>query len=653
MFSGPDSVPPQGLLLVPADTVLRERVERVAASLGLSLVEAPGDAEVVLLDVGAPGAEEALGAALGARRAKDVLALVQLPSDAPLLPGVDDVVSVEALERELPLRLSLARARREGRVEAHQRQRDLELLLELMADYAEMLDGEALLHRVTRRLAEALDIRRASLVVLDGQAGVVVAASDDPSVRGRRIELARYPEIQEVVRTGRPVLVQDAPSHPLLEGVKAEVVAQDIQSIAALPLAVHGKVLGVLLVRAGSRRGAFRPREMDFLLTVAHATAVALRNANLLESVRGQTEAERTARIAAEERAALLARYAAFFAHVHEGMAILDEKACLLSLNAAGARMLDVRPHEVLGRHVNAVCRPADEELLVGLVWAASRGESTQVVDVEVRTARDRLLTLSLSASPLPGGSGVAIFSFRDVTLQRRLAQELRQTKDFLERLIDSSVDAIIASDMRGRVILFNKGAEAICGWPASEALAGLSVEHLYPAGVAREVMRRLRAPEEGGVGRLAVCRQEILTRSGERVPVNMTAAILYEGGREAATMGIFSDLRDRVRLERKLSDAQSRLEQGEKNAVIVALAGTAAHELNQPLTSVMGYAELLLRRLPKEDASHRSVDIIYREAERMAEIVRKIGKITRYETKAYIGQAQIVDLDKASSHEE
>ena len=129
--------------------------------------------------------------------------------------------------------------------------------------------------------------------------------------------------------------------------------------------------------------------------------------------------------------------------------------------------------------------------------------------------------------------------------------------------------------------------------------------------------------------------------------------SILYEGEREVATVGIFTDLRDRMQLERKLSDAETRLEESEKNAVIVALAGTAAHELNQPLTSVMGYAELLKRRLKEADPAWRPVDIIHREAERMAEIVRKIGRITRYETKPYIGTQQILDLDKASSHEE
>ena len=77
------------------------------------------------------------------------------------------------------------------------------------------------------------------------------------------------------------------------------------------------------------------------------------------------------------------------------------------------------------------------------------------------------------------------------------------------------------------------------------------------------------------------------------------------------------------------------------------------SHKLNQPLTSVMGYAELLRRKLKEADPSFRPVDIIYREAERMAEIVRKIGKITKYETKPYVGDAQILDLNRAASHED
>ena len=129
---------------------------------------------------------------------------------------------------------------------------------------------------------------------------------------------------------------------------------------------------------------------------------------------------------------------------------------------------------------------------------------------------------------------------------------------------------------------------------------------------------------------------------------MNMTGSILYEGSREVATVGILRDLRDRVQLERKLSDATLRLERSERSAEMIALAGTAAHELNQPLTSVLGYAELLKRKLREDDYAWAKVDIIHKEAERMKEIVRKIGRITRFETKAYVGEARILDLELA-----
>ena len=81
-------------------------------------------------------------------------------------------------------------------------------------------------------------------------------------------------------------------------------------------------------------------------------------------------------------------------------------------------------------------------------------------------------------------------------------------------------------------------------------------------------------------------------------------------------------------------------------------LAGTAAHELNQPLTSVLGFAELLQRRGGGDDGTREALAAILREAERMAGIVRKIGRITRYETKEYVGNRRIVDLERSSPAE-
>jgi signal transduction histidine kinase len=127
-----------------------------------------------------------------------------------------------------------------------------------------------------------------------------------------------------------------------------------------------------------------------------------------------------------------------------------------------------------------------------------------------------------------------------------------------------------------------------------------------------------------------------------------MTAAMIYEGGQEVASVGIFSDLRDRIRIEQRLLQAQEQLQVQEQRSLLAELAGAAALELDQPLTAIIGYAQLI-QRTSELGANHlRYTDTIVEEADRMADIVKKIGRITHYETVPYVGSANIVDLDRS-----
>jgi len=234
--------------------------------------------------------------------------------------------------------------------------------------------------------------------------------------------------------------------------------------------------------------------------------------------------------------------------------------------------------------------------------------------------------------------------TFRDVTQDRAVEHELHKTRDFLQRIIDSSVDAIVSADLKGTVLLANPAAERIYGITVAE-LIGRDVRTLYPDGVARDVMRLIRA----GGGRVVGLRTEVVDKASERVPVSLSAAMLYEADQPVGSVGIFTDLREKMRMEQRLAQAQEQILTQERQAIVAELAGAAAHELNQPLTSVMGYAELLKRRLEPHTAGYSAAEVIFNEAERMAEIVRKIGKITRYETKSYVGRARILDLDRSA----
>ena len=633
---------------IPATSLLFEEVKTVVEASGATWIDLSRDETVdfIVVDLTSDDGLSTLATIKteGNHFGISVIALVSVdssPSESDLAKwGIDEFVNVDSLKSEFVIRLSQMSRRKTSLQDIQKREQDLSHFLRLTSEYTATLDMEKLLHQVTHRLTQQMNIERAALIVLDEKqnAGFIVASSDDAALKQLRIDLLRYPEVREAARTGKPFTIENA-------------TAGGPASLAALPMMVQGRVLGVLLVHAFAHRKGFSPAEIDFLATVAQAIGVALRNARLIESVKGQTEIEKTARIAAEERATHLKRYESYFAHVSDGIAILDERAEVLSLNPAGGRILEVTPKKVLGKHIHSLTRPLNESILLDALWLFGRdpGETRKDFDFEIRTVTGLPLTLSMSVAALDEGGAAAILSFRDVTRARAVENELRRTKEFLERLIDSSVDAIIAADMTGKVIVFNKGAEAISGYSVAEALAHLSTRQLYPPGIARQVMGKLR---EGG-GRMALRNTQIVSKGEGLIPVNLTASMVYEGKREIATLGIFGDLRESMKLQQQLSAAENRLEQSEQNAVLVALAGTAAHELNQPLTAVMGYAELLKRKLVETDFAFRPVDIIFREAERMAEIVKKIGKITRFETKTYVGDSLIVDLDRAILPEE
>ena len=88
-------------------------------------------------------------------------------------------------------------------------------------------------------------------------------------------------------------------------------------------------------------------------------------------------------------------------------------------------------------------------------------------------------------ASAVAAAVALSLRNLQAVERERQIASELQRTKQFMENLIDSSVDAIVAADMKGNIILFNKGAERIFGYSSEEVIGKLHVTSLYPSGMA------------------------------------------------------------------------------------------------------------------------------------------------------------------------
>jgi len=661
------------VLVIDDDATTRRILEGVLRKAGLEVVTASGADEglarafeappsLILLDLVMPGRDgfEVLRALRNDPRTENtaVVVLTALAGDGEVAKafdaGADDFLQKPFREGEL-----MARIRGQVRLasyvsEIRRKEEDARVMLELTQALASSLDFREILFTVVRRIAEVVQVDRCSIVLVRdaGDIGYVVATSDEETVQNLPIELAKYPEIREVLRTREPVSIEDARTDPLLDEVRGSLSGSPFALLTLFPIVYEERAMGVLFLRA-ALRAPLSERELNFCRIVSNATAVALRNARILQSLRDQTQQISFARHEAERRLRTLQRYADFFTSAADGMFVVDAEGRLLFANPSATAITGWAESELRSKRLDDILSPDDAPVLAGLREAFARGEYPRGVDVRAIHQDGRERTLSLSSNGLLHEEGAVLLSFRDVTDDRRTESELQKTKDFLEGLIESSVDAIVAADLQGRVILFNPAAERVYAYAAEEVVGKLNVRALYPEGMAREVMRRIRSPEFGGVGKLVRMRAEAMSKTGERIPIELSASFLYEHGpegeRPVATFGFFTDLRERLQMEHRLAQAQEKLVVTEKQAIVAELAGTAAHELNQPLTSVMGYAEILKRKTDKEGPLHAAADIIVREAERMAEIVRKIGKITRYETKSYVGTASIIDLDKAS----
>ncbi len=147
--------------------------------------------------------------------------------------------------------------------------------------------------------------------------------------------------------------------------------------------------------------------------------------------------------------------------------------------------------------------------------------------------------------------------------------EELEKRHELEHNLIQTSMDGIIANDRRGNLLIFNEGAESISGYTREEAVANIHVTQLYPEGVAKKIKKMIYGSGHGGPGRLINYEVEVLTKKGEPVPILLSATLLYEEGREVATVGYFKDMREVKLLEKELIQRERLAAMGQATAGI------------------------------------------------------------------------------------
>jgi nitrogen fixation negative regulator NifL len=308
-----------------------------------------------------------------------------------------------------------------------------------------------------------------------------------------------------------------------------------------------------------------------------------------------------------------------------------DINGVILEYNSGSANLFGWTKEEVIGKmRIGQTFRTDDRSR--GVIQEISRKvEAEGMTEYELqRIRKDGSLFQAHAIVTARKDASGKILGFleiaRDITEKLALEKELRETKDYLENIVQSSVDAIVTTDPKGRITFLNRAFEEMVG-RSRENIIGLPIHQFYLNGLheARKIMAILREK-----GSLKNYETKVVKKDGT-VSILTSASLLQdESGQIIGTLGVFKDLTEKKKLEEELIKTQAHLIEVGKLRALGELVAGVAHEVNNPLMAADAFLHVIRENLAKEDENQKRLELIQRCNERIAKIINHLLHFSR-----------------------
>jgi two-component system NtrC family sensor kinase len=223
---------------------------------------------------------------------------------------------------------------------------------------------------------------------------------------------------------------------------------------------------------------------------------------------------------------------------------------------------------------------------------------------------------------------GMAVENFR-------FYAEVKESSEKYWDLFENARDILFTMDTEGRLTAVNKAAEKFSGYSKVE-LAGESViDFLTPEGA--DVARRLLAGKQKSANRMIEF--EVVKKDGSRAFIEVSARKMFRGRHEVGFQVSARDVTEQKNLRELLVKA-------ERLGAIGQVGIAVRHEINNPLTTIIGNTELLIERHENADPDIKvRLEMILNNALRIAEIVKRLEGIKQDKVIEYLRGVTMTDL--------
>jgi two-component system sensor kinase FixL len=321
---------------------------------------------------------------------------------------------------------------------------------------------------------------------------------------------------------------------------------------------------------------------------------------------------------------------------VHQaGRIVFANEALTTLLGAASA-------DEVLGKSPLEFAAPASIAAIQEAPRNAGDAGTRAATGAREETWRRRdasPITCAVSAEQIDWqGAPAVLVAVSDLTRRVRAEAARRESEAQLAAIVGSAMDAIISVDEDQRIVLFNAAAEAMFGLPAAEAPGQPFTRLIAERSRARHEML-IRRPVEAGMAARRVSTADGLfgrRASGEEFPIEATISRSEAGGKRLHTV-IVRDITERVRREEQLRVTENQLAHMGRLSTLGEMTAGISHEINQPLTAIATYAQVLERYLAGDGDIDRPelADVarqVAAQALRAGEVIRRLRAMVKNE---------------------
>jgi len=534
---------------------------------------------------------------------------------------------------------------------------ELAMISKLNLASSRTLDLDEVLEIATKYMAKYMNAQICTIRLVEGNylsVGVATGYKDEFS-RQHKIKIDQ--RLERIVYDREPLIIPNldidagipASRSRRMRGERLSLSPQEeMKAYLGLPLVAHGIGIGILSVYKDNVYN-WASEEIDFALALSSQAAIAIHHACLYREVKEKAERLKVTQNITKSLNSASSRDEVFRTIATQANNIVENDRISLALFDPKFRVFDLRVVVVrrgittLTEGVKIPASDTDMETVLNSrqsrVWD-NLSECTKpifarlflegirsYVSVPIVADRDCMGTLNVGSREIANFTSNHVEILQDMAdhiaiaiKKAQLYEKIKESEEYVSKIIQTTPNAILATDVEGKLTEFNKAAEKIFGYTRVEVLS-TPILNLFPESEKENVHQILDRLLMGEIQRDV--ETNVINKPGHLIPISASFSAIRNGkGKVIGTVGIVTDLSEQKRLQESAI-------YNEKLKTLGELSAGICHDMNNQLFSIIAPARMLLEQIT--DEKHRqALQLIKRASSDCAEMIRKVQAFSK-----------------------